>query len=157
MEDPETEVNPEEEPEEATEEQADDEAGETDTDTEQVVVDVAPTAPAVEIPAAPEAAAPAAKPAEMKIVITFSGDNVLFGVGMPDCDPVLTCITGGLSAVVPRIEALVEEAKAKWAKEKLNPKANLPEPAPLPARTPAPTRKTTSKKSEESTGTPKFF
>ena len=144
MPDPENPTDVEETPEE--------EVGESTDEVDEATTQ--PAAPAATAPApANQPAAPAKKADELKVVINKNGDNILIGVGSPDCDPVFTVLKGDLAAALARVPAAVEEAKQKWAVSPRYPKANLPEPppSPTPARTPA------APKAEKKTAQPSFF
>ena len=83
----------------------------------------------------------------------MKADRVMLGVQSPNCDPVYTTMKGSLSAALKKVPAFVARAKQKWEANPLNPKADLPEPAPspTPARTPVTTQ--SAKKAQK----PSFF
>lgn len=90
---------------------------------------------------------------ELKIVIALKDDRAIVGLQSPDCDPIFTTVEGGLPAVKKQLDKLISEAKAKWATDPRNPKANLPEPPPPP---PPPARRQTTAAEPEETQ-PSFF
>jgi len=80
------------------------------------------------------------KPAnELKVVIIMRDNRMMLGVQSPDCDPVYETLEGTLAAALKRVPKLVEEAKARWETNKLNPKCTTPLPSqeqPVPTSRP---------------------
>ncbi len=154
--------------EEETEEAATDEAEETEEEAaahvpaSEVIIDAKAEKPA----AATSPAAVKPKADELKIVIIIKDNHATIGVQAPDCDPVFETAEGDLSEILAHSHIAVDNARAKWATSKRNPKAELPTPPP-PAPRPATT--STSSRSSGSTATktkaaaaapkaqPKFF
>ncbi|MDP2730289.1 MAG: hypothetical protein Q8O55_07395 [Dehalococcoidales bacterium] len=112
--------------------------------------------------AAPVAVKPKAD--ELKIVIVIKDNRATIGVQAPDCDPVFETAEGDLSEILAHSHIAVDNARAKWATSKRNPKADLPAP-PAPAPRPASTSSTSSRSTATKTkvaaaapkAQPKFF
>lgn len=66
---------------------------------------------------------------ELKVVISLRGDKASVGIQAPECDPVFFAVEGDLKTVVKAMPKLVEEARARWEKGKLNPKCETPLPS----------------------------
>jgi hypothetical protein len=123
---------------------------------EEIVEEVEGEAEEKNAPAA-ETQTTETKPAidEIKIMLFLKGNRAMVGIQSPECDPVLTTLEGDLTAVLPRVPAIVENAKAKWNESRRYPKAVLPEPPappPPPARSSRPTKTETKTKVQ-----PSFF
>jgi len=153
MSDGQEEETQEEEEEEGAEDTGDD--GTEGSETEQSTA-AAPASEAVieakaEEPvatAAPVTIPAAVKPKadELKIVIIIKDNRATIGVQAPDCDPVFETAEGHLSEILAHSHIAVDNARAKWAVSKKNPKADIPTP-PAPPPRPASTPSTSSKSS----------
>ena len=94
---------------------------------------------------------------ELKIVLVLKGTRAMVGIQSPECDPVFTTLEGDLSAALSQVPALVDSAKAKWATNRRNPKAELPEPpAPPPAPSSSRSGRTTTTQTKKKVQ-PSFF
>ena len=72
---------------------------------------------------------------ELKIVIVQRGSKIAVGVQAPNCDPVMTIISGTMEEVLSQVPDLVSTARAKWQDIPLNPKSQrVPiTPPPVPS------------------------
>lgn len=73
---------------------------------------------------------------EIKVVIFLKDGRGYMGIGVSECDPILTPLEGDLAAALERVPELVQQARAKWTENTRYPKADLPKPStPEPRQT----------------------
>lgn len=82
---------------------------------------------------------------EIKVVIYLKEGRGYMGIGVSECDPILTALEGDLAAALERVPELVQQAKDKWAESAKYPKADLPKPEPPPPHQTTPSRQLAKK------------
>ena len=87
---------------------------------------------------------------ELKVVITQKGEKTCVGLQAPNCDPVVTVITGTLEEALSEVPNLVIMARAQWEQNPRYPKSERVIPK-APVRTPEPSRQATAKPSSKKT------